>query len=441
VRLHAAAEEANARAVSIMSLLTDDACAFRVEPTLAAARVDAFQSDLEDVLAGGREDGWYSDWQQVEGDLSQRLVVGLSSLGLAAGEEGVPVVRASGGQLPVASAAEAEESVRRMAKDGYRVVVAFEQKAEAERAVFAAPRLGGAVVTDGEISLDAGVTFLTVPLRGHFIMPELKLAVLGDSMLFPRRHKAAVAGPTVAVELSSFRDLRKGDYVVHEDHGIGRFEGISTKTVAGVTRDYLDLAYRDDDMLYVPHDQISKVMRYVGAGGNAPGLSKLGGSAWENLKSRVRKAARQVAGELLHLYALRQSSKGYAYSEDGEWQARFEKAFPFDETEDQLRAIDVIKDDMESPRPMDRLLCGDVGYGKTEVALRAAFKATLDGKQVMVLVPTTILAQQHYGTFRERFADFPVASWPTSRRVAWTCSSAPTACSHKTLSPRIWDWL
>jgi transcription-repair coupling factor (superfamily II helicase) len=415
VRLHAAAEEADARAVSIMSLLAEDACVFRVEPTLASARVDAFQSDREDVLGDLREDGWYSDRQQVERDLSHHLSVGLSSLGLAAGGEGVPVVRASGGQLPVASAAEAEEAVRRMAKDGYRVVVAFEQKAEAERAVFAAARLGGAAVAAGEITLDAGVSFLTVPLRGHFIMPELKLAVLSDSMLFPRRHKAAVARPTVAVELSSFRDLRKGDYVVHEDHGIGRFEGISTKTVAGVTRDYLDLAYRDNDMLYVPHDQISKVMRYVGAGGNAPGLSKLGGSAWENLKSRVRKAARQVAGELLHLYALRQSSKGYAYSEDGEWQARFEKAFPFDETEDQLRAIDVIKDDMESPRPMDRLLCGDVGYGKTEVALRAAFKATLDGKQVMVLVPTTILAQQHYGTFRERFAEFPVKVEMVSR--------------------------
>ena len=254
-----------------------------------------------------------------------------------------------------------------------------------------------------------------MPLRGHFVMPELKLAVLGDAVIFPRRHKAAVARPTVAVELSSFRDLRKGDYVVHEDHGVGRFEGISTKTVAGVTRDYLDLAYRDKDMLYVPHDQISKVMRYVGAGGTAPSLSKLGGTAWENLKSRVRKAARQVAGELLHLYALRQASKGYQFSEDGEWQARFEKAFPYEETEDQLRAIDVIKDDMESTRPMDRLLCGDVGYGKTEVALRAAFKATLDGKQVMVLVPTTILAQQHYGTFRERFADFPVKVEMVSR--------------------------
>jgi transcription-repair coupling factor (superfamily II helicase) len=210
------------------------------------------------------------------------------------------------------------------------------------------------------------------------------------------------------VELSSFRDLRKGDYVVHEDHGIGRFEGLSTKTVAGVTRDYLDLAYRDKDMLYVPHDQIGKVMRYVGAGGAVPSLAKLGGRAWENLKSRVRKAARAVAGELLHLYALRQAAAGYRFSEDGEWQARFEQAFPYEETEDQLRAIDVIKDDMESARPMDRLLCGDVGYGKTEVALRAAFKATVDGKQVMVLVPTTVLAQQHYGTFRERFAEFPV---------------------------------
>jgi transcription-repair coupling factor (superfamily II helicase) len=415
VRLHAAAEEAGAEAVSIMSLLPAEACVARLDPALASGRVDAFQSDLEDVLAGDVEQGWYLDWPHVAEGLAHHLTVALSSLGLAAGEDGVPAVRAGGGQLPVASVPEAEEAVRGLVKDGYRVVIAFEQRAEAERAVFAAPRLGGTVAAADEIPAEAGVTFLPVPLRGHFIIPELKLAVLGDGSLFPRRHKAAVTRPTVAAELSSFRDLRKGDYVVHEDHGVGRFEGISTKTVAGVTRDYLDLAYRDEDMLYVPHDQIGKVMRYVGAGGTAPSLSKLGGVAWENLKSRVRKAARQVAGELLHLYALRQASKGYQFSDDGEWQGRFEKAFPHEETEDQLRAIDVIKDDMESTRPMDRLLCGDVGYGKTEVALRAAFKATLDGKQVMVLVPTTILAQQHYGIFRERFADFPVKVEMVSR--------------------------
>ncbi|MBN1632024.1 MAG: transcription-repair coupling factor, partial [Thermoleophilia bacterium] len=283
------------------------------------------------------------------------------------------------------------------------------QRAEAERAGYVLRRVKGSMATGGEVESGPGVSFLPVPHRRHLMVPDLKLALLTDALVFPRRHKAAPArrGPA-GLELSGFRDLRKGDYVVHEDHGVGRFEGISTKTVAGVTRDYLDLAYKDGDMLYVPHDQIAKVMRYVGAGGTAPGLSKLGGKGWEHVKSRVRRAAREVAGELLHLYALRQASKGYRFSEDGEWQVRFEKAFPFDETEDQLRAIDVVKDDMESEQPMDRLLCGDVGYGKTEVALRAAFKATLDGKQVMVLVPTTILAQQHYGTFRERFADFPV---------------------------------
>jgi transcription-repair coupling factor (superfamily II helicase) len=415
VRLHAAAEEADTHAVSIMSLLPEQTCVLQVDPALAAGRVDAFQSDLEDVLGEEGQEGWYVDWPHVQKELARHLEIELGSLGLAASHEGVPAIRASGGQLPVTSVPEAEEAVRRLARDGYRVVIAFEQRAEAERAQYAAPRLGGVVTAADEIAAGAGVSLLPVPLRGHFVIPELKLAVLSDALIFPRRHKAAVARPKVAMELSSFRDLRKGDYVVHEDHGVGRFEGISTKTVAGVTRDYLDLSYRDKDMLYVPHDQISKVMRYVGAGGTAPSLSKLGGTAWENLKSRVRKAARQVAGELLHLYALRQASKGYQFSEDGEWQGRFEKAFPYEETEDQLRAIDVIKDDMESTRPMDRLLCGDVGYGKTEVALRAAFKATLDGKQVMVLVPTTILAQQHYGTFRERFDDFPVKVEMVSR--------------------------
>ena len=289
------------------------------------------------------------------------------------------------------------------------MVVAFEQRAEAERAGYVLTRVKGTLASAGEIESGPGVSFLPVPHRRHFMIPDLKLALLTDALIFPRRHKAASARrPLVGLELSSFRDLRKGDYVVHEDHGVGRFEGISTKTVAGITRDYLDLSYKDTDMLYVPHDQISKVMRYVGAGGAAPALSKLGGKAWELVKSRARRAAREVAGELLHLYAVRQAAKGYRFAEDGEWQVRFEKAFPYEETEDQLRAIDAIKDDMEAERPMDRLLCGDVGYGKTEVALRAAFKATLDGKQVMVLVPTTILAQQHYGTFRERFAEFPV---------------------------------
>ena len=162
--------------------------------------------------------------------------------------------------------------------DGYRVVIAFEQRAEAERAGYVFRRITGSLATGGEVDRGPGVSFLPLPHRRHFVIPELKLALLTDALVFPRRHKAAaVRRPLAGLELSSFRDLRKGDFVVHEDHGVGRFEGISTKTVAGVTRDYLDLAYRDQDMLYVPHDQIAKVMRYVGAGGGSPALSKLGG--------------------------------------------------------------------------------------------------------------------------------------------------------------------
>ncbi len=409
VTLYAAGEGMGGERHSVVSLLAEDTYIVRADPSRAVARIESFQSDMADVLGETVPEGAYTAWSQVEADLRRFPTISLSSLASTFEEEAGPAVRATSAEMPVTSLSEAEEAIRRLVGDGYRVVIAFEQRAEAERAGYVLPRLAGTLAAGGEIEEGPGVSFLPVPHRRHFIMPDLKLALLTDALVFPRRHKAVgVRRPPIGLELSSFRDLRKGDYIVHEDHGVGRFEGISTKTVAGVTRDYLDLTYKDKDMLYVPHDQISKVMRYVGAGGATPALSKLGGRSWENLKSRVRKAAREVAGELLHLYALRQAAQGYRFSEDGDWQVRFEKAFPYEETEDQQRAIDVVKDDMESQQPMDRLLCGDVGYGKTEVALRAAFKATLDGKQVMVLVPTTILAQQHYGTFRERFAEFPV---------------------------------
>jgi len=465
VRLYAAAEGALTKPVSVVSLLPKGARVFLTDPARARARVEAFHSDMTDVLGETAGDRSYAAWPEVETALAVFPTVTLGTLGLTAGDlplarplarplaqpltrpsteasterstqpgarpptepltqpparpptapprqspaQPPVVIRATSGELPVTNLPEAEEAIRRLVDDGYRVVIAFEQRAEAERAGYVFRRISGSMATADDVGRGPGVSFLPVPHRRHFVVPDIKLALLTDSLIFPRRHKAVgERRPLAGLELSSFRDLRKGDFVVHEDHGVGRFEGISTKTVAGVTRDYLDLAYRDTDMLYVPHDQIAKVMRYVGAGGASPALSKLGGKAWEHVKSRVRKAARQVAGELLHLYAVRQATTGHRFSEDGEWQVRFEKAFPYDETEDQQRAIDSVKDDMESGQPMDRLLCGDVGYGKTEVALRAAFKASLDSKQTMVLVPTTILAQQHYGTFRERFADFPV---------------------------------
>ena len=202
---------------------------------------------------------------------------------------------------------------------------------------------------------------------------------------------------------------------MHEDHGVGKLLGFETKTVAGVTRDYLFIAFRGDDRLYVPHDQVDKVSRYVGAGGRAPALAQLGGRAWQLLKNRARSAARELAGELLALYAKRRQAEGLAYDLTSSWLERLEAAFPYSETDDQLAAIEAVKEDLESPRPMDRLICGDVGFGKTEVAVRAAFAAALNGRQTLFLAPTTILAQQHWSTFRARFADFPVEVEMVSR--------------------------
>ncbi len=251
---------------------------------------------------------------------------------------------------------------------------------------------------------DPSLTFAHASLRDGFIAPHLKLAVLPEHRLLRRRRAERPAGPG---PIASFTDLRAGSPVVHEDHGIALFTGFETKTVGGVTRDYLELEYRDGDRVFVPSDQLHKISRYVGADAKDPPLSKLGGKQWEQMKLKARRAAQALAGELINLYAERKRRAGHAFPHDSEWQLEFEGSFPYRETPDQLEAIEAVRADMEEARPMDRLICGDVGYGKTEVALRATFKAAEDGKQVMFLVPTTVLAQQHFGTFAERLRDYP----------------------------------
>ena len=234
------------------------------------------------------------------------------------------------------------------------------------------------------------------------------MAIIPEHRLLRRRRAERPAGPrTGAGAVASFTDLRAGSPVVHEDHGIGLFTGFETKTVGGITRDYLELEFKDGDRVFVPSDQLHKISRYVGADAGDPPLSKLGGKQWEQQKLRARRAAEALAGELINLYAERKRRSGHPFPTDGEWQVEFEGSFPFRETPDQLEAIEAVRADMEEARPMDRLICGDVGYGKTEVALRAAFKSAADGKQVMFLVPTTVLAQQHFGTFSERLRDYP----------------------------------
>ncbi|MFR2534200.1 MAG: transcription-repair coupling factor [Clostridia bacterium] len=205
-----------------------------------------------------------------------------------------------------------------------------------------------------------------------------------------------------------FADLKVGDYVVHNVHGIGQFIGVNTIKADGVTKDYIKLRYRSEDILYIPTNNLDSIRKYIGGGEVAPKINKLGSKEWENTKTKVKKNLQEVARDLIELYAKRQKMKGYAFSKDTPWQKQFEESFPYVETDDQLRCIEETKKDMELPRPMDRLLCGDVGYGKTEVAMRAAFKAVMDQKQVAYLVPTTVLANQQYESFKQRMEEFPI---------------------------------
>ena len=243
---------------------------------------------------------------------------------------------------------------------------------------------------------------------------DLNLTLYTDAEIFGWRQRRPVAErkrkrDRNAEERAAFlRGLKPGDYVVHIEHGIAVYEGLIRRTVGKTEREYLNLRYAEGDRLYVPVDQIDRVSRYIGAGDTAPALTRLGTQDWERAKRKARAAVQELANDLLDLYAKRQLSQGFAFSPDGEWQRELEAAFPYAETPDQLRAIADVKHDMELVQPMDRLICGDVGFGKTEVALRAAFKAVQDGKQVAVLVPTTVLAQQHYDTFTRRMAAFPL---------------------------------
>ena len=252
-----------------------------------------------------------------------------------------------------------------------------------------------------------GASMVVAELGRGFVLPWARLALVAESDITGRRSGAARRRLQAArAEVAGPLDLAEGDLVVHDVHGIGRYVGMVERDLLGVHREYLVIEYAKGDRLYVPSDQIDLVSKYVG--GEAPKINRLGSSDWAKTKARVRRKAREIASELVKLYARRLRAKGFAFGPDTPWQRELEDSFPYEETPDQLRAIDEVKDDMERPIPMDRLVCADVGYGKTEIALRAAFKAVAAGKQVAMLVPTTILAQQHHATFLERFRNFPV---------------------------------
>jgi transcription-repair coupling factor (superfamily II helicase) len=401
----------------------------RAEVLVAAQEelAPALADHWSDVCAAfGDEDAHhlYVSPEAVEAAVRERARIWLSSI---SGDQPIEL-RAQSADTAARTLAEAEPELEKLVRSGYRTVVAFPRRGEGERAAYNLGRLKASWLGEG---VDAGLSpsepslrFVSASLRDGFVAPSLKLAVFPEHRLLRRRRAerggadrsgtGGRSGPRRGA-LRSFAELRAGDIVVHEDHGVARFAGFETRTVADVTRDYLYLEYQGDDRVFVPVDQLAKISRYVGAGGDGPPLSKLGGTRWETMKARARRAAQELSGELLGLYAERRRRTGYAFGEDSDWQREFEEAFTFTETPDQRDAIELVKADMEAPRPMDRLICGDVGYGKTEVALRAAFKAAGDGKQVLMLVPTTILAQQHYGTFTERLADYPFTIEHVSR--------------------------
>ncbi|MDR0708345.1 MAG: transcription-repair coupling factor, partial [Treponema sp.] len=263
---------------------------------------------------------------------------------------------------------------------------------------------------------------ITLPVSSGFALSGCKFMLVQENEIFgrtgySRRQPPRSLKTARSVAIDTFVDLTPGDYVVHINYGIGLFKGIDRIRALGHERDYIKIEYADEETIFVPIEQVNLVQRYIGNQGDAPRLDSIGSKSWENRKNRVKKAAEDLARKLIDLYSKRKASVGFAFPQDTEWQTMFEASFPFDETEDQLRCVEEIKADMESAAPMDRLVCGDVGYGKTEVAVRACFKAIMAGKQVVFLAPTTVLVEQHFENFRERFSRFPVKIAMLSRFI------------------------
>jgi transcription-repair coupling factor (superfamily II helicase) len=328
--------------------------------------------------------------------------------------EGVETISAPPLITPSTTIREAGRRLESLVDEGLRVFVVCSSVGEAKRTAYAFGEIGRKVeeVDRVDASLESGVYTVPGEVEEGFSYSVDGVAVVRRDTLFGRKPaRPTRAGQTPSI--GSFADLKSGDLVVHQTQGIGRFEGLVAKEVLGATRDYMQVSYRGGDTLFVPYEQMELLHKYIG--GEEARLDKLGGSSWAAVTDKVRKRVKALAGELLRVQAARAAAEGFAFPEDSEWERELEESFPYRETPDQATAIAAVKVDMQRPRPMDRLVCGDVGFGKTEVAVRAAFKAALAGKQVMMLAPTTILVQQHYKTFKERLGRFAVRVESLSR--------------------------
>ena len=391
----------------------------------ARTRCDEMGMQLDSLLQGGQAVGELCDyvcqWEDFTALLRGKAALYLDAFGGAAYPEECPpkhLLPMVAKQLPSygGNMDTAASDLAHYQKQEYRCLVLCGSRRRAE--------LLQEMLRDRNLSSFQCIPLTTMPKSGQILLsdgslpfgmeyPTSKLAVLTEGQLVSRTApKPKVKGKKTATnrqKLNSFTDLTPGDLIVHENYGIGRFVAMEQIRVDGAVKDYVKIAYQGSDTLFVPATQLDMVSKYIGGGEDTPvKLNKIGSDAWQKTKAKARKAAKDMAEELIKLYAARKRQQGFAFSSDSPWQVEFEDNFPYPETDDQLRCIAEIKGDMESPTPMDRLLCGDVGFGKTEVALRAVMKAIMDGKQVAIMVPTTVLAQQHYHTAVSRFRGFPV---------------------------------
>ena len=297
-----------------------------------------------------------------------------------------------------------KDEIENFAENGYSIFIFSESDTQAERISY--------ILKEHDVQVLQGL------ISEGFSLPEQKIICIQENEIFGRKRRVAQSVKRAQSKaIDTFVELNKGDYVVHINYGIGKFKGIERIKAAGTERDYIQLEYAGDETIFIPIEQVNLVQKYIGSEGKAPVLDKLGGKSWESRKNRVKKSVEDLAEMLIGIYSKRKLARGFSFPPDTDWQVEFEAAFPYEETEDQLQCIQDVKEDMESPLPMDRLICGDVGYGKTEVAMRAAFKAVTGGRQVAFLAPTTILAEQHYENFIERMESYPVKVEMISRFV------------------------
>ena len=399
----------------ITDLLGDDALVVLVEPRRMADRARDLLAE-EDDLARALASSWARDGNvefprlhvAPERLLSDALRAPALNIVSAPDAPGASLVQASGWGPVIHDPEPVMKRLAEMLADKWRVVVAANTEESVDRLVtlMADHGLAFGRADSGTDVSSPGAWVVHAPLTNGFTLPGSRVAVITETDLSGRRRTRRSRTTRARSSGTVFEDLQPGGYVVHAHHGVGKYEGMVKRSIGGVERDYLLIAYKGGDKLYVPTEQLGVIRQYVG--GETPTLNRMGGSDFARTKSRVRSAVREVAQELVVLYQKRVNARGYQFPPDTPWQAEMEQAFPFVETPDQLKAIAAVKEDMENGVPMDRLLCGDVGFGKTEVAVRAAFKAVQSGKQVAVLVPTTLLATQHGNTFSDRFAGYPI---------------------------------